>query len=700
MRLVVYPIILLAVGGIVYGYSQFKIGTYSQACAANTHMQAQEGVLGRHKEVMACLYEEANFIERWILRPDQKMLAALPSSPCRYVGNWAAERSKLTSSINLTHDGRYTGSVVSGVDSGLRFSGVWGVHDNKMVWLDDSRMVWPLDINKIVDEGAKGFTLIERDGSRTRYALSELPASGECANALASENGGVEVSGSTEDTGKNLSASSSLTTPPVVDAGGKTDAPDDTQNVAAPVKTVLLADPLPLNSQETLFLHENIPYAEKVNWVNGKTEKIDLPFITRYPVRDKYKNLKRYALAVNKAGLWFAGPALALREPDGNIQITDFDYHESHIVALNDGSLLVFAKARTERTFEVFRARLTKDKQLTLHALDSAPELHSGFAAVTLNNGRVLVAAGQYTANEARIFNPKDNSWKATGNMHVRRSYMAMAALPDGRAVVVSSGSRAYAADDNDTIVKQIYGVEIWDPVTNSWSLLPSLPLSFRINAHHAIKPSMAVLPDGSLVVGGGMHRHVLLLRATGKTFARYWTVAGSLPGQRINGIVQALSNQEVVVSGGVGPVRKDGGCCKYQALGDRINWAGDGSYSSSSISLARRGAAVAHREGVSFAAGGWESFSLSSQTTQASSFAELINHQTGQVTTLPPLPKPMPVGQAIWLDAERVLVKSVAQGKTDPRGHAENIFRAHFGRTLEAEAGGYSAIYDKQQNS
>lgn len=700
MRLAVYSVILLIAGGLIYGYSLFMIGTYFQDCAGKMHRRGQGTVLDSHKQIMACLEQRANFIERWFLQSEQQILAALPSSPCRYVGTWTAERSSLTSSITLRSDGRYSGSVVRGTDTGYAFSGVWGVHDKQMIWLDENRMMWPMDVNKIVDEGAKGFTLIERDGSRTRYVLSKLPSLGKCANVLATDTRRLEGNGNTEGTGMIVGAASTDNTPAAKGSSGETGALVNTDSVASRPTTTLIADPLPLSLNESLFLYEKSPYAEKVNWVTGETEKIDLPFILKHPVRDKRKKLKRYSLAANKAGLWFAGPALALREPDGNIRVTNFDYNEPIVVGLDDGSLLIFAKSHTDRTFEIFRAQLMEDKQLKLQPLDSAPKLYHGFAAVKLKDGRVLLVGGQYSANEARLFDPNNNSWQATGDMHVRRSNMAMAALPDGRAVVVSSGSSAYAENPNEAAPSQIYGVEIWDPQTNTWSLLPNLPLSYRIDAHHAERPSVAVLPDGSLVVGGGMHRHVLLLRAKGRTFAPYWTVAGTLPGQRINGIVQALGNQEVVVSGGLGPVSDRGGCCKFQAEGNRISWTTDGIHHTSSISLARRGAAVAHGEGMTLAAGGWETFRLGSQSTQASSLAELIDHRSGQVTILPPLPKPLLAGRAMWLDANRVLVKAVAHKKTDPSDLSENIFHTPFGRVLEAGAEAYSAIYNKRQNN
>jgi hypothetical protein len=271
--------------------------------------------------------------------------------------------------------------------------------------------------------------------------------------------------------------------------------------------------------------------------------------------------------------------------------------------------------------------------------------------------------------------------------------YMGLAALPDGRAFVAGSSWISGASDSNSVRLGVVYGAELWDPRTGQWTALPSLPLSFKVTAHGATGPSAGVLPDGSLVVGGGLHRHVVLLRARGKEFAPYWTVVGSLPEQRVSGIVQALGNYEVVVSGGRAKTPTDQ-CCWRRAGGDRLAWRRDGEERADSLSLDRADAVVAHRGELSFAAGGWEHFYLSFAATQASAVAELIDHRNERVRALPPLPHPLLTGRAIWLDDDRVLVKAVSH-----RALFEQSFRGMDGRSLEADSSGFLAVYSLRQN-
>lgn len=418
------------------------------------------------------------------------------------------------------------------------------------------------------------------------------------------------------------------------------------------------------------------------------------------------------ATAVSNAkGLWVFGTTIVLTQPDGTVHRLNFlsddaapdqginsaqEGSQYVATALDDDSVLVLHKQRGIESAKFYRVTLQGGEAgLALQHLTAAPKVGNGSAVVKLADGRVLVVGGRYTEKQVWLYDVRQNKWSATGNMNVGRMYTAIAALPDGRAFVAGNSWISAASDSNNIRLGVVYGAELWDPRTGLWMALPSLPLSFKITAHHATGPSAAALPDGSLVVGGGMHRHVVLLRAKGKSFAPYWTIVGSTPGHRVSGIVQALGNNEVVVLGGLAPLPNDGGCCRRQTGGDRIVWTGDGTGRDSSLSLGRKEAVVAHRGGFTFAAGGWESFQFSFQSTQASSVAELIDHRNGRVRALPPLPHPLLTGRAMWLDDDRVLVKAVAHGAL-----YEQSFRQMDGRSLEHDSSGFLATYSLSRNS
>lgn len=376
-------------------------------------------------------------------------------------------------------------------------------------------------------------------------------------------------------------------------------------------------------------------------------------------------------------------------------------------IGLNDNSVFVLRKQRGIESVRFYRGT-PHGGEAGLRHLAMAPKFDRDVAAIKLADGRVLVtgvySGGPGSRREMQfwLYDPRKDVWQATGGMNHTRVRMAFAALPDGRAFVAggsSDGSVAGGRGDANNAAGNRgaanRSAEIWDPRTEQWEMLPPLPLSFKINAYNATAPSAAVLPDGSLVVGGGMHRHIVLLRARGKSFAPYWTIAGSTPGHRVGGVVQALGNNAVAVLAGVAPLPDNGGCCRRQPDGDRIAWTGDGTEHDRSLSLERKDAAVAHRGDISFAAGGWETFMFSSQETQASAVAELIDHRNGRVRTLPPLAHPLLAGRAIWLDDDRVLVKAVTRA-----GLSGRSFHGIDDRSLEHDPGGFLAIYSMRRDT
>lgn len=491
----------------------------------------------------------------------------------------------------------------------------------------------------------------------------------------------------------------------------------------------VLADPLPLNLEETLFVYGNVrsgwgdrttsSHGEQRNWRTGRTKQLDLSFLP--VVYDQQTNLQRYTVAATSAGLWMVGPHLALLRPDGRhhlINLPDYkplqqgEYRKLEAAGLDDGSVLVSLAQRKLNSgrygwsAQMYRLSLQADGAgIQLQPIPSAPRLDSDIegdiAAIKLADGKILVsgvAVGEGSRRELQfwLYNPRNDSWQRTGNLNHTRKHMAMAALPDGRAFVAGgesdgsvTGGRADVNHSSGRRGEVSRTVELWDPGTGQWDLLPSMPLSFKIKAHNAVKPSAAALPDGSLAVGGGMHRHVLLLRARGKSFAPYWTVAGSTPGQRVNGVLQVLGNNEMLVLGGVAPLPNNGGCCRRQTGGDRIVWKGDGMQRKESVSLARPDSAVAHRGDLSFAAGGWEAYMFSSRETQASSIAELIDHRSGRVQELPPLPHSLLAGRAMWLDDDRILIKA-----------HQALYGSDFQSSLEHATSGFLAIFSQSRGA
>ena len=123
----------------------------------------------------------------------------------------------------------------------------------------------------------------------------------------------------------------------------------------------------------------------------------------------------------------------------------------------------------------------------------SVPRYHH--TAVLLSDGRVLIAGGwSFTTNSdpslatAEIYDPATDTWTATGSMAVGRARARMAALRDGRVLVVGGVDPAYQV---------MATAEIYDPATGHWKSTGRL-------ATAVMWPAVAVLRDGRVLVAGG----------------------------------------------------------------------------------------------------------------------------------------------------------------------------------------------------
>ncbi|MCB9876013.1 MAG: hypothetical protein H6835_00290 [Planctomycetes bacterium] len=126
------------------------------------------------------------------------------------------------------------------------------------------------------------------------------------------------------------------------------------------------------------------------------------------------------------------------------------------------------------------------------------------FNQVTLNDNRVLMTGGTFlsltslsplvvstgTIAGAEAYNPTNNTW-TTYNMASNRALHSATKLPDGRVVVCGG------AQGTLDVPVPIDGVEVFNPVSNSWSGAPAL---LQARASHVA----SMMPDGTLVLFGG----------------------------------------------------------------------------------------------------------------------------------------------------------------------------------------------------
>lgn len=92
-----------------------------------------------------------------------------------------------------------------------------------------------------------------------------------------------------------------------------------------------------------------------------------------------------------------------------------------------------------------------------------------GHAAVTGADGKIYVWGGRTTTallSSLEVFDPATNTWSARAPMPVATTFMAGAALQDGR--ILSIGGYRFEGGD-------VGSVYLYDPVANSWTTLSSI---------------------------------------------------------------------------------------------------------------------------------------------------------------------------------------------------------------------------------
>jgi hypothetical protein len=163
--------------------------------------------------------------------------------------------------------------------------------------------------------------------------------------------------------------------------------------------------------------------------------------------------------------------------------------------------------------------------------------------ATLLPTGKVLVAGG-FTGSDAtqtaELFDPDSGTWSPATNLTKARALHTATALPDGRVVVVGGMN---AADPDGS---PIAGIEIYDPVTGSWSSRAGMATGR--NGH-----TTTALASGKLLVVGGWTG----AEGPTATTALYdpgidsWSPSGSLAEARSRQTATRLEDGRVLVVGG-----------------------------------------------------------------------------------------------------------------------------------------------------
>lgn len=152
----------------------------------------------------------------------------------------------------------------------------------------------------------------------------------------------------------------------------------------------------------------------------------------------------------------------------------NFDRYNFSSVVLNDGKILV-SGGESNSVSDVKECEVydyTSNSWIQVGSLNAGRYGHS---SVKLKDGRVLVAGGlSGTLNlYSEIYNPLNNTWSVSGKMNLFHNQgMVLTLLSNGKVLATGGKTNGNSA-------------EIFDPVTQQWTLLPNLMLYKR--SYHSV---------------------------------------------------------------------------------------------------------------------------------------------------------------------------------------------------------------------
>lgn len=145
-------------------------------CLPDSSEPAEKGTrssLERAKGIFSCL-EKTKGPEQKLLSQEDKamyhnMLKEMPFTPVGFIGDWVSIRPGCRYKMELHANAEFVASPITCNISSKTFTGSWSVSGDKMVWFPDGKVAWPPDVNVILINKGDSFTLLENDGTQTKF---------------------------------------------------------------------------------------------------------------------------------------------------------------------------------------------------------------------------------------------------------------------------------------------------------------------------------------------------------------------------------------------------------------------------------------------------------------------------------------------------------------------------------------------------
>ena len=237
-------------------------------------------------------------------------------------------------------------------------------------------------------------------------------------------------------------------------------------------------------------------------------------------------------------------------DPTANAWITAGKMKLSHLYGtatlLHDCRLLLVGGYSANTQAEIYNPATGTFK--TVGVMNSERFFHT---TTVLADGRALAAGGGvdiggqwFTYGTADIFDPATGLWTKAAKMHHPRRAHTATLLPDGTVLV--AGGTTGGKDDGTEAGTQLASAEIYDPVANTWTELPSKLITAR--TFH----SAALVPGGAVLLFGGLDGTGSASRQVEGYFEGTWQALDPLLVDRYQHASALLDDGRVLVTGGV----------------------------------------------------------------------------------------------------------------------------------------------------